>query len=639
MGAASERQRFDATPVALFDEDYSAVETELNRLRQGGVDDIGSYLRDHPDEVTRLIQLIRVRAVNATAVQMLGVESEADLLGPFRAELIDDYTRLPFGQQFETIWDGGTRISSEILGQQYDGRHIDCILNWAAPVTDEGPDYSRVQVALLDISARTAAERIHRETASRLHHLYRLSEEVNATLDLDQVLDQVVGGGLQLLYADHLALYLFGPDGNEVTHRRERGAGTRPESPLDPPWACLAGRAGERRTGSAIADIDEMAEASPACRAWASRLGLRTAVYVPVRPDNETRGVVVAARFADSPPFDDQDLLFAEMLTAVASRAVMNARLYTELRRTLDELQAVQASLLQAHKLEAVGQLAAGVAHEINTPIQFVSDNLVFLRDTGADVFRLLGAADTLAAVAEAHPDTAEAARTFRTEADAADSEFLREEIPQAVEQSLEGVSRVAGIVRALKDFSHPGLDTPEPVDINTALTNTITISRGEWKEVAEVVTDLDPDAGTVEGLAGPLKQVFLNMVVNAAQAIESAQRGADGIGTITVSTARVDAGVEIRIADTGCGIPAAALDRIFDPFFTTKDVGVGSGQGLAIAHDVVVGKHRGRIEVESEPEAGTTFVLHLPDGPGAVGTPPSVERRQPAGGSRPSTS
>jgi signal transduction histidine kinase len=195
-----------------------------------------------------------------------------------------------------------------------------------------------------------------------------------------------------------------------------------------------------------------------------------------------------------------------------------------------------------------------------------------------------------------------------------ADLAYLEDEIPNAVQQTLNGVERVSTIVRSMKEFSHPGVDEKTPVDINKALESTITVARNEWKYVAEMETDLDPSLPLVPCLPGELNQVFLNVLINAAHAIGDVMGdGAKRKGTILVSTRVEDSSVEVRIRDTGCGIPEHIRSRVFDPFFTTKAVGKGTGQGLAIAYSVVVEKHGGSITFESEKGRGTTFVIRIP--------------------------
>ncbi len=171
----------------------------------------------------------------------------------------------------------------------------------------------------------------------------------------------------------------------------------------------------------------------------------------------------------------------------------------------------------------------------------------------------------------------------------------------------------MARIVKAMKEFAHPGTEDKTSVDLNRAIQNVIIVARNEWKYAAEVATDLEPNLPTVPGLPGELNQVFVNLLVNAAHAIEAGRRSHEQKGTITFTTRKMGSMVEVRISDTGCGIPEKIRDRVFDPFFTTKPVGQGTGQGLAIAHAVVVKRHGGSITFESEVGKGTTFIVRLP--------------------------
>ncbi|HCZ33503.1 MAG TPA: hypothetical protein DHV93_08635 [Holophagaceae bacterium] len=272
--------------------------------------------------------------------------------------------------------------------------------------------------------------------------------------------------------------------------------------------------------------------------------------------------------------------------------------------------QRMEVELRHAQKLESIGQLAAGIAHEINTPIQYIGDNLRFIQEATGE---LLGALD---AVSPRGPNEAllEAEiQAFRECLAAADLDYLRKELPKAARQSLEGVARVSKIVGAMKEFSHPGSENKTLADLNRAIESTVTVSRNEWKYVADLELELDPHLPPVPCHPGEINQAVLNLVVNAAHAIGDAVGHSGRKGRITVRT-RSEAGhVVIQVEDTGAGIPEAIRDRIFDPFFTTKGVGRGSGQGLAIAHSVVVDKHGGTIGFESEPGQGTLFTIQLP--------------------------
>ena len=210
------------------------------------------------------------------------------------------------------------------------------------------------------------------------------------------------------------------------------------------------------------------------------------------------------------------------------------------------------------------------------------------------------------------------------TTAAAADIAYLTEELPKSIEQTLQGVARVAKIVRAMKDFSHPGAVEKVPTDLNHAVESTVTVAHNEWKYVADLDLVLDPQLPRVSCLPGELNQVILNLVINAAHAIgDVVGDGAGGKGRIRVSTSRQGDWAEIRVQDSGTGIPEAVRGRIFDPFFTTKAVGKGTGQGLTIAHLVVVKQHGGTIEFETALGKGTTFIVRLPFQPS-----PALERK-----------
>jgi signal transduction histidine kinase len=284
------------------------------------------------------------------------------------------------------------------------------------------------------------------------------------------------------------------------------------------------------------------------------------------------------------------------------------ARLLAEEERGLIEVQ-----LRHAQKLESVGQLAAGIAHEINTPMQYLGDNLRFLQESTGTLLNLLRRLRKRAAEGGS-PGDEEDFQAFAAGAiEAADPDFLAEEVPRSLAQSIEGAARVTGIVRALKEFSHPGSVQKTPFDLNRAIQTTLTVARNEWKYVARVNTELDPDLPLAPCVPGEINQALLNLVVNAAHAIGEKNGNSGDLGTITIRTSHDDTSVFVSIEDTGVGIPDEIRGRIFDPFFTTKEVGKGTGQGLAIVHLVVVGKHAGRIEVDSHPGVGTAFRLQLP--------------------------
>jgi PAS domain S-box-containing protein len=272
----------------------------------------------------------------------------------------------------------------------------------------------------------------------------------------------------------------------------------------------------------------------------------------------------------------------------------------------------LEMELRQAQKLESVGRLAAGVAHEINTPVQFVSDSVHFLQEGMNDVAALISEYRQLhASVASGTPDMARAESASRM-VDQIDLDYLLENMPKALDRSLEGLKRVSVIVRSMKEFAHPDQKEMSAADINQAIVSTLTIARNEYKYVAEIATDF-AELPLVRCHLGDVNQVILNLIVNAAHAIEDAVKGTSNRGLITIHTRRREDLAIVEISDTGAGIPEAIREQIFDPFFTTKGVGKGTGQGLAIARSVIVEKHGGSLTFTTEVGHGTTFTIELP--------------------------
>jgi PAS domain S-box-containing protein len=252
----------------------------------------------------------------------------------------------------------------------------------------------------------------------------------------------------------------------------------------------------------------------------------------------------------------------------------------TQWRRAIEDNRRLEQQLLLSQKLEAIGRLAAGIAHEINTPIQFIGDNVHFLRE----LFNALPAG------AASESRVSEAAAAFR--------------------ETLEGLEHVRETVRAMKEFAHPGDGQLTMTNLNEAIQTTLIVARNEYKHIAKMVTNLG-ELPSLQCRRGELNKAILNLVVNAAHAIES-RTGGQSLGRITITTRRSETHVELRVADTGCGIPQSALTRIFDPFFTTKPVGKGTGQGLAIVR-TIIGNHGGDISVKSKVGVGTEFLIRLP--------------------------
>ncbi len=288
------------------------------------------------------------------------------------------------------------------------------------------------------------------------------------------------------------------------------------------------------------------------------------------------------------------------------------------LKSSEKEKEKMHAELLHAQKLEAVGQLAAGIAHEINTPAQYVGSNIDFFEDAFGDIQDLVKEFKRL--FHEANENRIEPDTLSEVEAalDKTDWDYLEPELFEAIDQSKEGIKRITTIVRAMKEFSHPGSRSLEPGDLNRLIETTVTVAKNEWKYVADVKLCFDKALPPVPCYSDQLGQVILNIIINASHAIaDKLGENPEGRkGIIAISTYADGKWAVIKIEDTGTGIPDDIIDKIFEPFFTTKDVGKGTGQGLAIAFDVVTAKHNGRIDVSSRPGEGTTFTIRLPLAP-----------------------
>jgi len=282
----------------------------------------------------------------------------------------------------------------------------------------------------------------------------------------------------------------------------------------------------------------------------------------------------------------------------------------------ITDRQKLEIQLQQSQKMEAIGQLAAGIAHEINTPTQFVGDNTRFFQDAYEDLIQIIREYENLIDKAKSDTLTGDLISGAEKRIQDMDLAYLADEIPVALEHTLKGVERITKIVQAMKIFSHPGMISKEPTDVNKEIEKTITISRNEWKYVAQMETDFDANLPTVPCFRAELNQVILNMIVNAAHAIAEADANASAErGIIRIQTYHEDNWVKIRISDTGAGIPSEIRQKIFDLFFTTKEPGKGTGQGLAISHTVIVEKHKGTLDLESQEGQGTTFIIGLPLG------------------------
>ncbi len=348
-----------------------------------------------------------------------------------------------------------------------------------------------------------------------------------------------------------------------------------------------------------------------------SKLHWIPVILVTAKSENQdvVAGLSAGAHDYVSKPFT-REILVARVASAArvkqAHDQLMEA--YQRLREETAQRECAQRELAEARRFESIGYLAAGIAHELNTPAQYVGDNIRFLKDALSDLgdllrrFRCQLQAARQSGVGEALLKPLEEA------VDRADVDFLSTEVSKAIDQALEGVGQMAGIVHSMKEFARPNGQQKQATDLNRIVQGALTMARNEWRHVAEVVTDFGEDLVAVPCLPSDLTRAVLNLVVNAAEAIARVVGdGARGKGTITVRTRREGRWAVIRIEDTGLGIPESIRDHVFDPFFTTKPVGQGLGHGLSLARSIVVERHGGSLTFETDVGRGTAFVIRLP--------------------------
>ncbi len=286
----------------------------------------------------------------------------------------------------------------------------------------------------------------------------------------------------------------------------------------------------------------------------------------------------------------------------------------TDLKQAELERQSKEAQSSLSQKLESVGRLASGVAHEINTPMQFITDNTQFLKQALTSLITVLETYRTAKASIASGKNPTEALAIAQAAEEDNELNYLLEEIPRTFEETMGGLKRVTSIIKSLKEFAHPSIAACQPADLNKAIATTIAVSRHEWKYVADVVTEFDPELPMIPLRIDEMNQVMLNLIVNASHAIGDAikQRG-ESKGIITLRTKQEGESVLVQVQDNGTGIPASAQSHIFEPFFTTKGIGKGTGQGLAIIRTIVVKNHGGTIHFTTEPGQGTIFHIKLP--------------------------
>ncbi|MCP3974411.1 MAG: GAF domain-containing protein [bacterium] len=612
--AAIDSLAFRLAPVGLWYEDFSGVAELCQEMRSQGVVDLPALLADDEDLLYTFIKKIEVVGVNVAAAAMVGAPNPEALKGPLRDVALNEDARRSFIKQIATVWEGGDHVTIDIIGAGFDGQPIDCAVTMVAPVRDRRPDYANVLVTIQDLTAQRAAVRDRQRHVDQLTSLLDVSHVVASSLDLDEVLGNITNQLRGLVGSDESTIMLFDSDKRELTLAMRHDGFLLTDHSYEEIMSGISGWAAETRRSTLSRDVSKDDRNQGLAKLRARSFPGTSLVVSPIIAASKVMGTLTVLNGPRSDAFTEIDLAVVEAMASAAAVAINNARLYEDLQNqntamteAHEALKTTQEKLVQAQKLEAIGSMASGIAHEINTPIQYVSDNLKFLQEAMKGYEQLIAKGDEL--LGDQATDSG-AQITMKELREQLDFEFLREEAPVAIDQALEGAERVAGIVRAMKDFAHPADSDKTAFDINHAIETTLAVSRGEWKHVAQVDLELADNLPSIEALRGPLNQTLLIIIVNAAQAVADTVDSDKGL--IQITTTQVDDNIEIRISDSGSGIPQDISDRIFDPFFTTKEVGEGSGQGLAIARTCIVEQHGGQIFVDTAADQ-TTFVIRLP--------------------------
>jgi signal transduction histidine kinase len=444
---------------------------------------------------------------------------------------------------------------------------------------------------------RAVARAVRNAELGRTTALYRSSQTIFGAQHFERLPEAIVNVAMQVMSADAVSLLLPSMDGKlYVAHAYGLDATVQNTARITIGEG-IAGRVAA--SGNPII-INGKATNVARFADTVARGHVKSSIVYPLVSGSRLVGMITFNRLTDERPYGRADLDQASVLGSQIMLALENLRLSR------------QTAI--SERLAAVGQLAAGVAHELNTPIQFVGDGLHFLGTALEDLLSLVTAYQKLSGECRQRLHAPELFTEVAALEEEVDLDDLRKEIPRALQQTTEGIARVTSIVRSIKTFGRPDAAAKEPTDLAKLIDATLTVARGEYKYIADVETEL-AELPPVVVHPGEIGQVILNLVVNAAHAIADGATGKECTlrGKITITTWLEDSHVVISIADTGGGIPPEIQKKIFDPFFTTKPVGRGTGLGLSIARGIIVEKHSGQITVESVVGVGSRFLVRLP--------------------------
>jgi PAS domain S-box-containing protein len=543
---------FEESPVPICEVDLSLLKAHFDEIRSTHAPNLGDYFQRHPEAVRQAYGRISIEDCNAAAIALFDAQSKTELCGYFE-HTFSERSFPAFLEMAVGLEAGQCPQTYEAVAHSLTGRTIYTQSQWSV-VRGHEVDLSKVIFSSVDVSARRLAEEASWRANAYLEQLFDSAADGLCVIDCAYSITRV----------NKQFPFLGNRTKDEIVGMHCREAMCLPCCGTD---VCHMKRimAGENHV-----DQDVVIEKD----------GAKQFYIISSSPLKDSEGEVMA------------------MISFI---------------KDISDRKRMEQQMMQSQKLESIGQLAAGIAHEINTPIQYLGDNLHFLEESFADMNSILDIVANPETISAQETTMEKWAKQIEAHIEEIDLHFLKEEVPNAIRQSLEGVGRVAEIVQAMKAFSHPGTEQKTPTDINAALRTTVTVARNEWKYTADVETDLDDRLPNIPCLPGELNQVFLNIIVNSSHAIAEKSAGRDERGKIRIVTTFDDKWVEVRISDTGSGIPEQIKSRIFDPFFTTKEVGKGTGQGLAMAYVTINEKHSGEILVDSEVGKGTTFTIRLP--------------------------
>ncbi|MCP4677224.1 MAG: PAS domain S-box protein [Deltaproteobacteria bacterium] len=554
MAQDEERFRliFEESPNPIWEEDFSKIKRYIDALQVKGVRDIKEYFRIHPVEIYHCVQLVKCVDANNAAVRLYGAKDKAGLLKKF-GETFSEESFGVFADCLTALAEGKASFQAETVNNTLDGRQINVITRWSV-VPGRENDLSMVLFSPIDITARARTERDVWGTNADLEQLFNSTVDGLCVIDLNY----------QLLRTNSRFSILLGASQEDLV-------GSKCYNVL-----CFSVCQTEQCIVNRILAGEDKVE-----------------IDIVRGQDELKKSFIYSAA-----PVRDSNGDIKSIICAI---------------KDISERKGLEKQLSRAKKLKAIGQVAAGVAHEINTPMSYIGNNTRFLKDAFKGLSDVLVKYEEMKRVAERAFVSWNLMEELDRVIEEADLEYLMEEIPGAIDQSLEGITRVSKMVQTMKDLAYPGDETRTRMDIKSAIEAILAVTYNEWRCVAEIDADFDPNLPMIRCFPGEINQALLNIIVNAAHAVGEKEYCNEVKGKISIRTSQIDNQAKIRISDNGNGIPEEIRKRVFDPLFTMKEIDNEVGQGLAVAHSTVVDNHNGTIEIESKEGEGTTVVVNLP--------------------------